>query len=409
MQHTLVAVFDNRSDAQQALEELVSSGFSRQSARLSEDDSSSLTGSSSDFADTTSAPGSTINTNLNASPTQANNDGTIGGSIRNFFSDLFGGDRDHDVNLYSNAVNRGHFVLTVTADSEPEVERAADIVERYGPIDIDEHSDKWGGDNYRSDTLRTGAGSLGGAAMSQQSYQSDSLQTTTQSGSQMRAENSIDTSSRLSGSQQRAETRTQDTQSIPVIQEQLAVGKREVQRGGVRVYSRMVETPVNESVSLREEHVNVERHPVDRPIGAGDLDAFKESSIEMRETSEEAVVQKSARVVEEVTIGKDVSQRTQNITDSVRRTEVEVEQLSPDDDNYYRSHYTSNFSSEGRYEDYEPAYRYGSSMARHDSYRGRSWDDAEPTLRSDWETRNPGSAWERFKAAVRHGWDRMTS
>lgn len=410
MQHTLVAVFDNRSDAQQALEELVSSGFSRQSARLSEDDSSSLTGSSLNYTDTSATPGSTINTNINATSNQHANDGSIGSSIKNFFSDIFGSDRDDDARLYSNAVNQGHFVLTLTADSEPEVERAADIVERYGPIDIDEHSDKWGG--ATSGALLSGAGSMSQSQSVSQQYAQDS---TLDSGSQMRAENlSRDTlgssSSSLTGSQQRAEVASQDTTAIPVIQEQLAVGKRTVQRGGVRVYSRLIETPVNESVNLREEHVNVERHAVDRPVGSADLDAFKEGTIELRETAEEAVVQKTARVVEEVVVGKTASQRQENITDTVRRTEVEIEQLTPEDDTYYRSHWTSNFGTGGdRYEDYEPAYRYGSSMARSDSYRGRQWDDIEPTLRTDWETRNPGSAWEKFKAAVRHGWDRITT
>jgi uncharacterized protein (TIGR02271 family) len=105
----------------------------------------------------------------------------------------------------------------------------------------------------------------------------------------------------------------QRTTAIPVVQEDLKVGKREVQRGGVRVFSRVVETPVNESVNLREEHVSVERRPVDQPISTADSTAFKEQSIEMREKAEEAVVQKSARVVEEVVVGKETSQRQENI------------------------------------------------------------------------------------------------
>ena len=380
MQHTLVAVFDNRGDAQQALEELVSSGFSRQTVRLSEDDST-VSGSSS-------ASG-TANTTAG--------DASIGTSIKNFFADLFG-DRDDQVNLYSTAVNRGNFVLTLSADSEPEVERAADVVERYGPIDIDEHSQQWGAGTYASDSMRAGSGSMSQSqSFSQQNAQQNAQQSSVQG-------------SQLSGSQQRADATAQGQTAIPVIQEELAVGKREVSRGGVRVYQRVVETPVNETIGLREEHVNVERHAVDRPVSPGDLDAFKEGTIELRETAEEAIVQKTARVVEEVVVGKDVTQRQQNISDSVRRTEVEIEQLSPEDDNYYRSHWSSNFANAGgTYDDYAPAYQYGNSMARSDSYRGRQWDDVEGTLRTDWESRNPGSTWEKIKAAVRHGWERMTS
>src|SRR5206468_6479790 len=138
------------------------------------------------------------------------------------------------------------------------------------------------------------------------------------------------------------------------------IGKREVQRGGVRVFSRVIETPVNESVSLREEHVNVERRPVDQPISTTDATAFKEQSIELREKAEEAVVQKSARVVEEVVVGKEATQRQENITDTVRHTEVQVENLGGsdlNDDTYYRSHFTSNYGTTGgNYDDYAPAY-----------------------------------------------------
>ena len=37
MQHTLVAVFDNRADAQSAMDELLASGFSNQEVRMSEE------------------------------------------------------------------------------------------------------------------------------------------------------------------------------------------------------------------------------------------------------------------------------------------------------------------------------------------------------------------------------------
>ena len=413
MQHTLVAVFDNRSDAQKALEDLVASGFSGQSARLSEGDPTGQTSLQS-----TSASGSTTET-TSTTANATSTDGSIGSSIKNFFSDIFGSDHSTDAQMYSNAVTRGHYVLTLDADSEPEVERAADIVERYGPVDIDEHAQQFGGAGMPGQdsagmgsagmqqsagmgqqsagmgqqssgmAQQSAAGTLQGGAMSQSSLQGGSVQGST-----------------LQDSQQRAD----GTQAIPVIQEELKVGKREVQRGGVRIYQRVVETPVNETVGLREEHVNVERHAVDRPVTAADVNAFQETTIELREAAEEAVVEKTARVVEEVVVGKEVTQRQQNISDTVRRTEVEIEQLTPEDDAYFRGHWTSNYGSQGgAYEDYAPAYGYGSSMARSQNYQGRAWNDVEPSLRSDWESRNPGSTWDKMKAAVRHGWERMTS
>ncbi|MES2899853.1 MAG: YsnF/AvaK domain-containing protein [Pseudomonadota bacterium] len=374
MQHTLVAVFDNRSDAQQALEDLVASGFGRQEVRLSEGD-----------------PSGDASRSLQSSTSTNADDGSIGSSIKNFFSDLFGNDRSQDAHMYSEAVNRGHHVLTLTAASEPEVERAADIVERYGPIDIDETSQQWSGGAMAGQSLSGSSTMQQSAAMSQQSLQSGAQST----------------QGTMQGSQQRA-----DTTAIPVIQEELKVGKRQVERGGVRIFQRVVETPVNESVGLREEHVNVERHAVNRPVNPADLNAFQENTIELRETAEEAVVEKTARVVEEVVVGKEVTQRQQQISDTVRHTEVDVQELTADDDAYFRGHWTSNFANAGgTYDDYAPAYRYGNSMARSDLYRGRPWEDVETNLRTDWESRNAGSGstWENMKSAVRHGWERMTS
>jgi uncharacterized protein (TIGR02271 family) len=205
----------------------------------------------------------------------------------------------------------------------------------------------------------------------------------------------------------------QRSTAIPVVQEELKVGKREVQRGGVRVFSRVVETPVNESVNLREEHVSVERRPVDQPISSADSTAFKEQSIELREKAEEAVVQKSARVVEEVVVGKEASQRQQNIKDTVRHTEVQVESLgAQDNDSYFRNDWQTNYSSlGGSYDDYAPAYQYGSQMRSDSRYQNRNWDDVESDLRSDWDTRygkGGSSTWEKMKAAVRRGWDKIT-
>ena len=115
--------------------------------------------------------------------------------------------------------------------------------------------------------------------------------------------------------------------SVPIVQEEMLVGKKLVDRGGVRVYSHLVETPVEEAIQLRQERVQVDRRPTDRPATEADFNAFKEGTIELTETAEEAVVSKSARVVEEVVVGKTTSQTTQTIRDRVRHTEVEVEQL----------------------------------------------------------------------------------
>jgi len=392
MQHTLVAVFDNRSDAQNAMDELLASGFTRDNVNVS---SADLAGQD------TTLTGTTVTTN------GAVHEEGVGASIKHFFSNLFGDDQDEHATRYSSAVTAGQHVLTLTTSSEPEVERAADVLERFGPIDVDERHD-----------LSGSAASLGASAYQPQSS------STMQAGSMQSGAQAGNLSGNLSDSTLRSDSLQRDTavdQStgkarIPVVQEDVRVGKRMVERGGVRVFSRLVETPVNETVSLREEHVSVERRPVDRPLDPADVAALKDQTIELRETAEEAIVQKSARVVEEVVVGKEVSQRQQNIKDTVRHTEVEVQSLqggASDEDTYYRNDWETNYASlGGTYDDYAPAYRYGNEMRRDARYQGRNWDDVESDLRSDWDTRYGGSGsstWERMKAAVRSGWNRMTS
>jgi uncharacterized protein (TIGR02271 family) len=457
------------------MDELLASGFSRTDVNVSSADptgqTDSLSGSSS--MGTSSAD-------------SGSHDEGIGASIKHFFTGLFGSDNDEHASRYAGAVTRGHHVLTLTTQSEPEVERAADVIERFGPIDIDERHDlsgsassmdpamlaagASGGSSLSSSSMQSGSsGSMGSSSYSSgsmsgetgernsfatqdlndpvpkgQTYQEpmggsmrggDSLQaggsrdtniggntldmstgSTLQGGSSLQGSSDASLGGTIqTGSMQRdmgEQLNEQRSTAIPVVQEELKVGKREVQRGGVRVFSRVVETPVNESVSLREEHVNVERRPVDQPISTADSTAFKEQSIEMRERAEEAVVQKSARVVEEVVVGKEATQRQENISDTVRHTEVQVEQLGRDNDDYFRKDWQSNYSSlGGSYDDYAPAYQYGNQMRSDARYANRNWDDVESDLRSDWDTRygsGGASTWEKMKAAVRRGWDKIT-
>jgi uncharacterized protein (TIGR02271 family) len=114
-----------------------------------------------------------------------------------------------------------------------------------------------------------------------------------------------------------------------VVEEQLTVGKREVNRGGAKVRSYVREVPVSEQVHLRQEDVSVERRPVNEPIPSADLDRsalLQEREVEMRATGEEPVIGKEARVNEEVVLRKTVGERTENVQDTVRQTEVDVDE-----------------------------------------------------------------------------------
>jgi uncharacterized protein (TIGR02271 family) len=112
---------------------------------------------------------------------------------------------------------------------------------------------------------------------------------------------------------------------IPLAEETLRVGKRVAQQGRVRIRSYVVETPVTETVHLRDERVEVERRPVDRPLSGNEADPFREREIEATETREEPVIAKDVRVREELVVHKSVEEHDETVRDTVRRTEVKEE------------------------------------------------------------------------------------
>lgn len=255
MAQTVVGLFENESDAQRAAEQLASAGFSRGSVDVSRSDRYTQGVSS-----------------------EKENDG----AIARFFKNLFG-DSDNDADRYTKLSSSGNYsIVTVHAQSADEAERAADLLDEYGAVNVDERSAQYGNDRQSVSGER-------------ETYDSD---------------------------------RTGDT--INRVQEELQVSKREVETGGVRVRSRIVERPVEETLRLREEHVRVERNPVDRVLTDADRTAFQEQNIELTERAEVPVVNKEARVVEEIKITKDVDERTETVRDTVRNTEVDVENIEGD-------------------------------------------------------------------------------
>ena len=77
-------------------------------------------------------------------------------------------------------------------------------------------------------------------------------------------------------------------------------------------------------------------------------------------------------------------------------------------DEFRADHAQRHASGGARYDELDPAYRYGHALASDARYRGRAWADIESDARADWERRHPESAWERCKSAVRHAWERVT-
>jgi uncharacterized protein (TIGR02271 family) len=225
-------------------------------------------------------------------------------------------------------------------------------------------------------------------------------------------------SSELSQSELRAGGVEHDDVVLPVVEEDLQIGKRQVERGRMRVYTRVEERPVEEQVTLRDETVHVERRPVNRELDPADLNAFQNQEFELTETDEEAVVAKRARVVEEVVLHKDVEEHTETIRDTVRRTDVQVEQTNSERavghtemsgydsyDNDFRTYFNSNMSNSGyTYEQYSPVFRYGHNLASDQRYSG-DWSTVEADAHRYWEEQNPGT-WEQVKDSVRYAWEK---
>ncbi len=229
------------------------------------------------------------------------NNGGVWSAIKSLFVP------DEDRSAYSHAVGRGHAMVVVNPTSGMDRQKIIHALESTNPIDFDAKLEEWRQAGYDTSTAHGDYVAATGAA-------------TPVSGSTP-AMGERTTAQRPAG-----QAATGDSDTIKVMEERLRVGKREVAGGAVRIRSYVVERPVEEKVSLHEEHVEVQRRPVDRAAEKSDLaNAFQERTLEARATSEEAVVSKDARVVEEIGLKKDVTDRTETVRDTVRKTEVEVE------------------------------------------------------------------------------------
>jgi uncharacterized protein (TIGR02271 family) len=116
-------------------------------------------------------------------------------------------------------------------------------------------------------------------------------------------------------------------QVIRLAEEHLEVGKKLVEQGTTRIRRFVTEKPVDAEVTLHEEHAEVVRRAITDPNYIQDID-WSDTSVEVLETAEEAVISKSARVVEEVAVGKTGSDHVQTVHDTVRRQQVEVERIA---------------------------------------------------------------------------------
>lgn len=131
----------------------------------------------------------------------------------------------------------------------------------------------------------------------------------------------------------RARTAVQrvDALHVPVVEENIAIGKRQVEGGGVRVRTEVEEVPVNEQVAVRHEEIDVQRRPTHIPLDRPTANAFKEGVFEVRARAEEVTIGKRLFVVEEIHINKQLVENTQTVQETVRRTRVDIEEIAGQD------------------------------------------------------------------------------
>jgi uncharacterized protein (TIGR02271 family) len=250
-----------------------------------------------------------------------------------------------DSAVYAEGLRRGGYLVTLTEVPAETYDQAVEILDAEGSVDLDERTSAWREEGWTSDLGPTATGGtadggiFGGETPRAPGVAADETLvggTRTESGFSTAAGARGETFSGdivgEGGFGTAADRRSEDT--IPVVEERLRVGKRDVNLGRVRVRSYIVEEPVSEEVRLREDRVEIERRPVDRALGAGES-AFEDRTIEAEEHAEEAIVSKEARVTEEIGLRRDSRERAETVSDSVRRTEVEVEDdrdvVSPDE------------------------------------------------------------------------------
>jgi len=238
---------------------------------------------------------------------------------------------DDDRHTYSEGVRRGGYLLSARVPDEMATQ-AEDVMERADPVDIDARSESWRQEGWTSQGTTASGGTYAAAGLSGTgSYASDAGTTTTGTSSYTGTDRTGTTG--YAGTDRTASGMTGTTaglgtgdtdETLQVVEEDLRVGKREVAGGRVRVRTYVTERPVEEQVDLRSERVTIERRPVNQEVTPG-VGAFQERSIEAVERGEEAVVSKTARVKEEITLHKDVETHTETVQDTVRSMDVEVE------------------------------------------------------------------------------------
>lgn len=205
---------------------------------------------------------------------------------------LFGGDiHEHEATVFGHTVDEGGTVISVRV-LDSEVAHATGILDVHRPIDVHDRA------------ITTGVAPAAKVeAMAKEAAAEPLL-----------------TPQRIATSPKAADVHGD---VLRLAEEQLQVGKEMVETGRTRVHRYTTERDVAQDVSLHEEHAEVLRRAIAEPASFKDVD-WADSEIEVVETAEHALKNKTARVVEEISLKKVGTDHVETIHDRLRRQQADI-------------------------------------------------------------------------------------
>jgi len=267
---TLVAVYDTPAHADAAVKALKAAGFAE--SDISVFDSARLKGGRSTMAAGVKEPG--------------------------LWNRLFGTDvYQHEANIYGETIDDGGVVISVRVPPS-EVSHARAVLDIHLPVDVHDRA------------VTSGIAPVAHVEAVEKKLEEVPLA----------AMQKVAVSPRLAAAQ---------PDVLRLAEEQLEVGKQMVETGRTRVRRFVTERDVAQDISLHDEHAEVIRKAISDPKYVGEID-WADGTIEVVETAEHALANKTARIVEEVGLKKIGADHVETIRDKLRRQQVEIERIGPD-------------------------------------------------------------------------------
>lgn len=208
---------------------------------------------------------------------------------------LFGGDiAEHEATVFNQTVQKGGSVISLRV-LDTEVAHATGILNIHRPFDVHDRAVTTG----VAPAARVEAVAKEAAAMP------------------LAATQRVVTTPKFAAGQKEV---------LRLAEEQLEVGKELVETGRTRIRRFTTERDVAADVSLHEEHAEVLRRVIIEPAAFKDVD-WSDDMIEVVESAEHAIANKTTRYVEEITLKKIGSDHVETVHDRLRRQQIEVVQV----------------------------------------------------------------------------------